>query len=82
MIDETGKTYDRLKVIEQYDPKKHGEYLFTSNGTYWYCECDCGETTIVYGGSLRNSSTKSCGCLRKESTARNGRKNKGRKAKK
>lgn len=30
------------------------------------CLCDCGQTTEVKGTLLRNKSTKSCGCWRKE----------------
>lgn len=32
----------------------------------WLCKCDCGNTTTVDGGSLRNEDTKSCGCLSRE----------------
>lgn len=30
----------------------------------WLCECDCGNTKIVYGGHLESGHTKSCGCTR------------------
>lgn len=32
-------------------------------GAYWQCKCDCGNTAIVRGYSLRQEHTKSCGCL-------------------
>lgn len=67
--DETGKTYGRLKVIERYDPEKHGDFHPSCLGAYWLCQCECGEKAIVYGGALRKGQTHSCGCLRREATA-------------
>lgn len=32
----------------------------------WYCECECGNMSIVMSFNLKNGSTLSCGCLRKE----------------
>lgn len=29
--------------------------------TYWLCECDCGNETLVEGGNLRSGHTKTCG---------------------
>ena len=49
----TGQKFGRLTLIEKL---KHG----------WLCICDCGKETKVLGYRLRNGSTKSCGCLRKE----------------
>jgi len=55
-----GMRFGRLKVIE-HGPIKRGEH-------WWICECDCGNTITVSGGSLRRKtgSTQSCGCLRLE----------------
>jgi hypothetical protein len=55
----SGKKFNRLYVI-----KKIG---FTKNRqTQWLCLCDCGNTTIVTGSSLKNAHTKSCGCYKIE----------------
>ena len=35
-----------------------------STKIYWLCECDCGNTCIVEGNSLRTGNTKSCGCVK------------------
>lgn len=35
--------------------------------SYWLCKCDCGTEKIIYGGSLKSGTSKSCGCFRKES---------------
>lgn len=54
-----GKKFNRLTVIEEKGKDKHGSYI-------WFCQCECGNTIIVDGTSLRNGHTKSCGCLHKE----------------
>lgn len=36
------------------------------------CNCECGNTTIVELGSLRNGHVQSCGCLQREVVARIG----------
>lgn len=61
-IDLTGRRYDRLTVLSR-DGKKNGEIL-------WLCQCDCGNSTTVRATSLRYGSTGSCGCKRRESSAR------------
>lgn len=57
-----GRTYGRLTVLEQAEPLKKDRQA-------WYrCRCDCGGEITVRGTSLRNGSTASCGCLRREKT--------------
>lgn len=38
-----------------------------NNRTYWLCKCDCGNNTIVSINNLQTSTTKGCGCLKKNS---------------
>lgn len=59
-VDETGKRYGRLVVIG-YNNKKDRPH-----GASWICKCDCGNETIVRGGTLRSEKSNSCGCLRLE----------------
>lgn len=60
--DETGKRYGYLTVLYR---------AGTKNGcATWLCQCDCGNQVIVYGSTLRNGETTSCGCRKHES--RNG----------
>lgn len=62
--DLTGNTYGRLSVVSH----SHTRRWETSKQTdqYWVCLCDCGESTVVRGSSLKSGYTKSCGCLRRE----------------
>lgn len=39
----------------------------------WRCRCDCGETAVIRGTTLRTGHTRSCGCLRKTTIAAVGR---------
>lgn len=59
-IDITGQRFGKLQVIKYYGKSK--------KGALWLCKCDCGNETIVNGGSLRSGHTQSCGCLQKEIT--------------
>lgn len=34
--------------------------------SFWYCDCDCGEETLVRTCHLTSGNTKSCGCLNNE----------------
>lgn len=54
-IDITGNTYNQLTVIKEVLPR--------TKPTKWVCQCSCGNIKEVIGASLKNGSTKSCGCL-------------------
>ena len=56
---EIGNKYNKLTVLRRADGRK------SDTRAWWRCKCDCGNETEVDGKSLRNSNTKSCGCLRK-----------------
>ncbi len=63
-IDLIGKRYNRLTVIAR-------ATLNAANGdARWICECDCGQQCVVDSYRLRKGRTKSCGCLRREDSAR------------
>lgn len=53
-----GKKFSRLLVLEFSHIKGSNR-----NRSYWKCLCDCGNTKIVRGSSLKEGSTKSCGCI-------------------
>jgi hypothetical protein len=59
LIDLTGQKFNKLFVI------KLEKYIGGGRST-WLCRCDCGNEKIITGYSLKNSNTKSCGCIKKE----------------
>lgn len=61
--DISSKRYGRL-VAKKINKKENGKI-------YWECLCDCGNIAVVAYGNLSSGSTKSCGCLRRE-TSGNG----------
>lgn len=68
LIDMIGQKCGRLTVTSREENK--------NKRAYWNCLCECGNTTIVEGKRLRNGHTQSCGCIRKETSAKQGLKNK------
>lgn len=58
----TGKRFGRLTVIQRQGSTKGG--IAT-----WLCKCDCGNDHISNTGKLQSEEVKSCGCLRKETSA-------------
>ena len=38
----------------------------------WLCRCECGRETQVSATALVRGHTRSCGCLRREASAKNG----------
>lgn len=59
--DLTGQTFGVLTV------QSKGRTCKTNNGStkvYWKCLCKCGNTVEVVGNSLKNGTTKSCGCIK------------------
>jgi len=59
-----GQRMGRLTVIEDAGRDKDGNVL-------WKCLCDCGNTIIVESKSFPQQTTKSCGCLIKDSAKTN-----------
>lgn len=60
LINLTNNKYGRLTVLYK-DANR-----ITKSGSYWICQCQCGNNISVKSSSLRNGSIQSCGCLRKE----------------
>lgn len=57
MIDLQGKRFGRLTVIG-IDGRAADRQIL------WKCQCECGNIITVPGCSLRNGTTRSCGCYR------------------
>lgn len=58
-IDITGQQFDRLVAIRATD-KRSGTNIV------WKCKCSCGNLTYISSAHLRDGTTKSCGCYRRE----------------
>ena len=52
-----GSRFGRLTVLDF-------DHMGPHHVTYWLCECDCGNKTIVSRLNLRSGHTTSCGCNR------------------
>ena len=63
--DEQGNRYGRLVVLSRTENNARGD-------AQWVCHCDCGNTIITKGVSLRSGHTKSCGCLQKDKVGKQG----------
>lgn len=62
-VDLRGQKFGRLTVIEKTNKRQGGRII-------WKCRCDCGNIVDVNGTSLRNGTTKSCGCYRREKSSK------------
>jgi len=63
-VDLTGRTFGRLTVLHRTGTHPGG-YI-----PLWLCRCEDGNTKIVDGHSLKQGNTRSCGCLKREHSAR------------
>lgn len=62
-----GKQFGRLQPI-------YRTYNTNAGDTKWHCKCECGNEINVTTSNLQSGHTKSCGCLAKETAAKNGQK--------
>ena len=53
-----GEKYGRWEIIAIDKSRNH----------YYVCRCECGTTKSVNGSTLKNGTSKSCGCLKSEMT--------------
>lgn len=72
-IDLTGKTFGRLTVRFQDDPRKVTYGKREKWLIYWNCGCECGNTKPILGEHLRKGAVVSCGCYQKEIQTRSKR---------
>jgi len=56
-LDLAGQRFGRLVAIRRESRK---------GLTFWVCQCDCGETSVVRRCHLRSGKIRSCGCLYQE----------------
>ena len=56
----TGEVFGRITVISlNHKDEKRREY-------WWNCVCECGIEKEIKGDSLKNGTTRSCGCLKND----------------
>lgn len=69
LIDMTGRTFHRLKVIERAEcPVNYCSPAYRLKA-WWMCRCDCGNEVVLSGSNIRGGHNKSCGCYRRETGA-------------
>lgn len=54
--DLTGKVFGKLTAVECLGANEQGYVV-------WRCTCECGGETVTRTASLKNGTTKSCGCI-------------------
>lgn len=62
IVDMTGKKLNRWTVLSEASKPSESK----QTGKFWSCVCDCGTHRVMYGATLRQGSSKSCGCLKAE----------------
>ena len=69
-IDLSGMVFGRLTVLRADGLKQYAK----SKKLTWLCRCSCGNlSSVLTGGLKKPKGTRSCGCLHKEQSAKNGR---------
>jgi len=63
--DRVGERHGRLIVIERGPSVRYP----TQTHSTWVCRCDCGNVVTVRQNNLREGTSNSCGCLRRELAA-------------
>ncbi len=64
LIDRTGQRFGRLVVCRRAEMGKK------RLSALWWCDCDCGSLTVVFSHSLSSGHSRSCGCLRRETSSK------------
>lgn len=59
LIDLNGKKFGKLTVLRR-APNKPGQ----DGGSFWECQCDCGNLCSRQASNLKTARTPSCGCAR------------------
>jgi hypothetical protein len=63
MIDLTGQTFGRWRILSRAENSPKGQ-------ARWLCQCECGTKKVMESIHLRRGISRSCGCLKIETTIR------------
>ena len=63
--DLTGKVFGYLTVLKPTEERSNGSIV-------WECQCECGKICYIPTSNLSREHTRSCGCLARETSAKNG----------
>lgn len=66
----TGRRFGRLTVTGYIAPAPYTRRAMTG---LWACRCDCGRECAAKAPQLLRGHTRSCGCLRRETSAKAAR---------
>ena len=78
-----GQKFGKLTVVNELHPLPETFTSAKKRHRWWICTCDCGKRDVIAStGNLKstnpkNMGTKSCGCLRRETTSRMAKANSG-----
>ena len=56
-IDLTGKKFGKFTVLKRVDPPENAKVT----GSYWLCQCECGNTRILRAADINRENQLSCG---------------------
>lgn len=70
--DITGLKFGRLTVLN-FDCYKKAKETSKTSRPYYICKCECGNIVSKNGHLLQSGGTKSCGCLAKEQSVKQGK---------
>ncbi len=73
-----GKVFERLTVISYSHKIVYKTPSRNRSEYYFNCQCSCGNMKVATKACLLQGSTKSCGCLKREVSAAEGRSHKGK----
>lgn len=63
LVNLVGQSFNRWTVIARAENSAAGQ-------TRWLCRCTCGNEAVVQAAALKNNHSKSCGCLKVETTVK------------
>lgn len=67
-VDYSGIEFNKIKVIKRIGTAQIGK----KKRSLWLCECECGNYLELTSDKIQSKKQKSCGCIKKGKSCRNG----------